>query len=254
MTDFVTAIWQDADFRTAFDAFHTRVAYFGRFNSLAQQLLKLTSPGVPDIYQGTELWDFSLVDPDNRRPVDFVQRFALLRQLEEEDRADRSALAQRLLDEADSGAIKLYLTYRLLQYRRDHETLFRAGEYLPVAVAGPLADHVCAFARRYEKSAVLVVIPLFTALLSDGAMQPPVGELWRNTTLVLPAGIKGKAENLLTGERLVLAKAGNKGTLPVAQALAIGPLASLRSRSGLAGHAISWIQPFSVCHAVDATD
>ncbi len=224
VTDFVTAIWQDADFRTAFDAFHTRVAYFGRFNSLAQQLLKLTSPGVPDIYQGTELWDFSLVDPDNRRPVDFVQRFALLRQLEEEDRADRSALAQRLLDEADSGAIKLYLTYRLLQYRRDHETLFRAGEYLPVAVAGPLADHVCAFARRYEKSAVLVVIPLFTALLSDGAMQPPVGELWRNTTLVLPAGIKGKAENLLTGERLVLAKAGNKGTLPVAQALGDWPV------------------------------
>lgn len=202
-TDFVNAIWADPGFRAAFEPFHARVTYFGWFNSLTQTLLKLTCPGVPDIYQGNELWDYSLVDPDNRRPVDWAHRQSLLEGLRAVEQGDRGQLAQRLLAEMESGEIKLYLTYSVLNYRRDHAELFRAGGYQPVEVTGTHADHVCAYLRTHSAGSALVVVPRLVGTLMHGEMKPPVGkEVWGDTQVVLPASSQpAHIEDVLTGVR-----------------------------------------------------
>ena len=141
-----------------------KLAYFGMFNSLAQTLLKITSPGVPDFYQGTEIWDFSLVDPDNRRPIDFVIRKQMLARLKQElagPKADAVALARKLLRTWPDGLIKLYVIFRSLGYRKVHQRLFEEGAYVPLTGDGPLAKHVCAFARHGEGHAALVIVPRF---------------------------------------------------------------------------------------------
>jgi (1->4)-alpha-D-glucan 1-alpha-D-glucosylmutase len=203
IADFMHQIWSSATFRESFVAFQQRIAYFGRINSLAQTLLKLTCPGVPDIYQGNELWDFSLVDPDNRRPVDFELRSDLLQRLRAQAQTDRAALVRELLAESESGAIKLYLIYRTLDYRRRHEALFSDGDYQPVMVQGTHADHISAFLRTDDKDVVLVVVPRLVAILMNGKPGAPIGDLWGNTRLVLPESIGArKLENILTGERV----------------------------------------------------
>jgi (1->4)-alpha-D-glucan 1-alpha-D-glucosylmutase len=131
--------------------------------SLAQLVLKLTGPGVPDIYQGGELWDFNLVDPDNRRPVDFAYRGALL---DEIAGASVSAISQHWQD----GSEKLFVTTRLLGLRRDHPELFGAGDYQPLAITeGRHSERLCAFVRRHRDAALVVVVPHLTyGLCRDG--------------------------------------------------------------------------------------
>ena len=133
-----------------FRAFQRRISHYGLLNSLSQTLLKLASPGVPDTYQGTELWDFSLVDPDNRRPVDYERRRRMLRDLRsaaETPGGDLRELARDLVAAKEDGRIKLFVTYRTLQCRRDHPGLLSAGEYIPLAAEGSKAAHLFAFAR-----------------------------------------------------------------------------------------------------------
>lgn len=204
---------QDDPFIGDLQALQRRVAYFGRFNSLSQQLLKLTSPGVPDIYQGTEVWDYSLVDPDNRRPVDYQRRRTLLAELKDQvTRAgeDRSALARELLDACQDGRIKLYVTYRTLDFRRAHPELFSAGSYLPLSARGEKREHICTFARSLEEETALVIVPRLVVRLTEGIERPPLGEeVWKDTWLTLPHGARGGAHtlpryrNLFTGQVLV---------------------------------------------------
>ncbi len=200
-------------------ALQRRVAYFGHFNSLAQVLLKLTSPGVPDLYQGCELWDFSLVDPDNRRPVDYELRREALADLQKRIAGagdDLAPLASALVESAADGKVKAYLTYQALNFRRAHEGLFVGGDYLPVEATGPRRDHVCAFARSAGDDAMLVVVPRLVVRLADGAERPPLGpEVWGKTGLLLPPHLAGRSyRNVFTGE--VLASGGD--------ARAAGPL------------------------------
>src|SRR5262249_55510889 len=119
-------------FLKTFTEFHGPIARAGMFNSLVQTLLKITAPGVPDFYQGTELWDFSLVDPDNRRPVDYALRQKLLVSLPANNHGDRTTLVRQFLANPRDGRIKLYLTSRALRFRRDHQDLFATGNYLPL--------------------------------------------------------------------------------------------------------------------------
>lgn len=221
VTDFLGDIWNNRAFRASFDPFQQRIAYFGRFNALAQTLLKLTSPGIPDIYQGTELWDYSLVDPDNRRPVDFERRQQMLDQIKAQEGTDRLKLARDLLEDAPDGAIKLYLIYRALNYRARHEALFRDGAYLPLKVEGARAGHVCAFIRSGGGGAALTVVPRLPLTLTGGQQRPPTGAgVWQDTRLLLPEAVAGKSlENLLTGER-----AGGQTSVALAQALAEWPV------------------------------
>jgi (1->4)-alpha-D-glucan 1-alpha-D-glucosylmutase len=184
-----------------------RVAYYGQFNALAQVLLKLASPGVPDIYQGNELWDFSLVDPDNRRPVDYTQRCALLADLKqqiEQAGDDLMQLAQRLLNTSQDGRIKLYLIERVLDFRRRHPDLFAHGSYVPLEAQGTKQGHVCAFTRTLNRDAIVVVTPRLVVGLTNSTEQPPIGAaVWRDTWLALPEDqASWRYRNLLTGEVL----------------------------------------------------
>jgi (1->4)-alpha-D-glucan 1-alpha-D-glucosylmutase len=173
-----------------FAAFQQRIGRAGVFGSLSQLVLKLTSPGVPDIYQGNELWDFSLVDPDNRRTVDYDARQAALDEIKA-IHADEgpAACAQRLLDALPDGRIKLYLTWKTLALRRQHESLFREGDYLPLKAHGERAEQVCAFARRHGNEIILVAVPrLLRGLLGEDGRRLPVGaSTWGDTWLELPA-------------------------------------------------------------------
>ena len=193
--------------------FQRRVAYFGQFNSLSQVLLKLTSPGVPDLYQGTELWDFSLVDPDNRRPVDYSQRQAFLQDLKtlvEKSPRDLVSLARKLLDQSQDGRIKLYLIYRTLHLRRGHPRLFAEGAYLPLEAQGEKSEHVCAFARTLDKKGIIVIVPRLVVGLTGGKEGPPMGEeIWKDTWLALPPEWTGRTfRNLFTGEEYSPKKRG----------------------------------------------
>ncbi len=209
--DFVCRVLADeGPFLTDFLALQRRVAFFGYFNSLGQVLLKLTCPGVPDFYQGTELWDFSLVDPDNRRPVDYGRRQDVLAELRgriDRDGDDLRPLAAELLAAVHDGRIKLYLTYRALNFRREHPKLFAEGAYLPLEASGIKRDHVCAFARCVGEEAVLVVVPRLLVRLVGGEEQPPLGAaVWGQTRLLLPQQLAGRTyRNLFTGERIAAA-------------------------------------------------
>jgi (1->4)-alpha-D-glucan 1-alpha-D-glucosylmutase len=177
-------------FLAAFLPFQRQVARLGMENSLAQTVLKLTMPGVPDIYQGAELWDLSLVDPDNRRPVDYELRRGMLEDLD----ARKGSLAD-LLDRWQDGAVKLFVTRRILQFRREDPGLFESGDYEPLQSFGAKADCVCGFARIHSDRAVLVIIARFPARRE----QDPD---WRDTTVALPQRVShGTFQNIFTGAR-----------------------------------------------------
>jgi (1->4)-alpha-D-glucan 1-alpha-D-glucosylmutase len=198
------------DFISDVARLHSRIAYAGMLNALAQTLLKITSPGVPDFYQGTELWDYSLVDPDNRRPVDFAKRKTLLEELKRRDHSDRADLAMELLDQWQDGRVKLYLIHKALNFRRQHEPLFRQGSYLPLYAAGKFREHICAFARRLKNQWVITVTPRLVVRLL-----PPEGSPWKGLVseeeiLQLPDHAPPSWRNHLTGETFRAGKASDR--------------------------------------------
>jgi (1->4)-alpha-D-glucan 1-alpha-D-glucosylmutase len=206
-------------------AFQRRVSHFGLFNALAQALLKLTAPGVPDTYQGTEVWDFSLVDPDNRRPVDYERRQRMLAELAGPPQPQR---ARALTAAKEDGRIKLYLTSRALRCRAEQAELFTAGEYLPLDVEGARKDHVFAFARRHEQRWAVVAVPrLLTRLLAGPSALPLGRAVWHDTTLVLPKEAPPRLRHVFTGETLEAAEREGKRCLDLADGFAHFPVALL---------------------------
>ncbi|MEY2519292.1 MAG: (1-_4)-alpha-D-glucan 1-alpha-D-glucosylmutase, partial [Verrucomicrobiota bacterium] len=197
-------------FLPAFLPVAEEIARLGAINSLAQVALKLTLPGVPDIYQGNEIWDFSLVDPDNRRPVDYQQRRETLASLS-------GAAPEDLLQHWPDGRIKLFLTQRLLRFRHDNAALFGAGTYLPLTVSGPFADSCVAFVREHEGKWIAVIVPRLSSRLGF----PPVGEKWKETAVQLPDSISLEgATEIFSGRKLSSADA------PLAEAMIALPFAA----------------------------
>jgi (1->4)-alpha-D-glucan 1-alpha-D-glucosylmutase len=187
------------------------VAAVGVINSLAQTTLKLTVPGVPDIYQGCELWDLSLVDPDNRRAVDFGHRARMLAALRRRwDEGGDPAGAIALLNDWPSGAVKVFVTWRLLQLRRRAPATFLHGAYKPVDADGPMAGNVCAFLRTDGDSAVLVVVPRLIAPWTHPPSAWPIGASpWQDTWLTVPPPVPTPGlRNIFTGEALPDGDAG----------------------------------------------
>jgi (1->4)-alpha-D-glucan 1-alpha-D-glucosylmutase len=182
-------------FLDAFLPFQERIARLGFRNSLVQTALKLTLPGMPDIYQGTELWDLSLVDPDNRRPVDYDLRRRVLEEVDAGMARDRRAAMLGMLEAWRDGRLKLALTATLLAHRREHPALYAEGAYEPVAASGLKADHLCAFARSHGGDALLVVAARFPARLEA---EPG----WGNTTFAWPQAAAGVTHwrDLLSGQ------------------------------------------------------
>jgi (1->4)-alpha-D-glucan 1-alpha-D-glucosylmutase len=183
--------------------FIPRVAWFGVLNSLAQTLLKLTSPGVPDIYQGQELFDFSLVDPDNRRVVDFARAETCLEELERREASPE--LCRELLAQWTDGRLKLWTTHRALRMRGEARDLFRHGDYTALGVEGERREHVVAFVRRYEQSVALVAVPRLNFTMLNGEPRLARAEDWGATRLRLPQEFCGRRfQNVLTGESVTV--------------------------------------------------
>ncbi|MEP6974923.1 MAG: malto-oligosyltrehalose synthase, partial [Spartobacteria bacterium] len=216
VSDFVAKILAPAPrnrFLENFIPVAEEVARLGAINSLSQTLLKLTAPGVPDIYQGNEIWDFSLVDPDNRRAIDYGRRQELLDGL-------AGATPEELLGNWSDGRIKLFLTHRLLVFRREHAALFEHGSYSPLGLTGSLADCAIAFARTHEGQTIIVLAPR----LSSRVGFPPLGEAWGDTAVQLPDGFTA-GRDLFTGEEI----ATQETSLPLARVFARLPFAVLSS-------------------------
>jgi (1->4)-alpha-D-glucan 1-alpha-D-glucosylmutase len=212
-----------------------RISQVGVVHSLAQSLIKLASPGVPDIYQGCELWDLSLVDPDNRRPVDFESRAAMLSSLKGRlaSGEDRGGMAASLLASADDGAIKLYLHWTALEHRREQPVLYSRGAYLPLIVDGPHANRVVAFARHHEGKAVVIVAPrLVAGMMGDTGERLPIGEAWESTSIVLPPELsRADWSDRLTGQRSTAREENGRHVLPLSEVLGTLPLGLLESQS-----------------------
>jgi (1->4)-alpha-D-glucan 1-alpha-D-glucosylmutase len=193
-----------------------QIARFGAINSLSQVLLKLTSPGVPDLYQGNEIWDFSLVDPDNRRPVDYKLRAEMLSCL-----STRSA--EELLRDWPDGRIKMFLTQRALHFRSEHVDLFQKGDYLPLRTNGAFADCVIAFARKLDRQSAVVIVPRLSSQIGF----PPIGDKWKDTRIELPEGFPMERwRQIFTGHELSI----KDRQIRLADAMSILPFAMIANQ------------------------
>jgi (1->4)-alpha-D-glucan 1-alpha-D-glucosylmutase len=224
----------DGPFLPAFRPFQRLVAAHGAVNSLAQTLLKLTVPGVPDFYQGTELWDLALVDPDNRRPVDFPRRQALLEALrariaaDEAAGADATALCAELLAHWPDGRVKLYLTHRALTLRQQRAPLFAVGGYRALETDGPRADHLLALARTDGTDAVVAAVPRLTARLGGLTGQILLGpSAWEHTAVVLAEDLAGVYRDRFTGLTVTSEPRDGGAILPAGALFAHFPVALL---------------------------
>ncbi len=218
------------NFLSDFAAFQRLTAAGGIFNALSQTLLKITSPGIPDFYQGNELWDFSLVDPDNRRPVDYHLRMALLDELQQmESGTGPLETARQVVATRNDGRIKMHLTCKALNFRRENRALFESGRYLPLVVEGAFQEHVCAFERSVNGSSFLVVAPrLCSRLIGDVSGLPLGADVWQDTRILQPFDIaSSQYRNIFTGESLNLDQQGGQLSLMLKDILSVYPVALL---------------------------
>jgi (1->4)-alpha-D-glucan 1-alpha-D-glucosylmutase len=214
MQDFVAKVLDPSPrnkFLPIFLPLAKEIARLGAINSLTQTLLKLTSPGVPDIYQGNEIWDYSLVDPDNRRPVDYNRRREMLETL-------ASARPDELMQLWPDGRIKMFLIQRVLRFRREHGELFQRGEYLPLRASGIFAECCVSFGRHLGKKWIVVIAPR----LSSRVGFPPIGERWEESGIELAETVSLQgAHDLFTCRPIFL----QNRQVKLADALSILPFA-----------------------------
>jgi (1->4)-alpha-D-glucan 1-alpha-D-glucosylmutase len=228
VADFVAALLDPSvsgDFIRDFEEFQRLTTRAGLHNSLSQTLLKTLAPGVPDFYQGTELWAFTLVDPDNRRPVDYELRRRLLASLRDAGDGDVSEFVEGLLERPEDGRVKMYVTTRALNFRREHAALFARGEYLQLSASGRRAANVVSFARTFEDEAAVVVAARFFTRLGVGR-EGALGlkrEVWGGTALHLEGVEGGRYRDVLTGREFE----ARDGVLQVGELLSPLPVALL---------------------------
>jgi (1->4)-alpha-D-glucan 1-alpha-D-glucosylmutase len=233
--DFVRKILspEAAAFQTDLSQFVARIADAGFVNALSQALLKITLPGAPDFYQGTELWDFSLVDPDNRRPVDFAARQAAWEELDRASKTDAEASAREVAGKWPDPKIKLLVTMRALALRHEWHEVFAAGQYTPLGTTGYVADHLFAFARTHEDRTIITAVPrhFFRLTHHDGAAAATtVHSLqadWRDTSLLLPADAGGVWRCELSGRVLQASTDDDTLSLRAADLFDVFPVALL---------------------------
>jgi (1->4)-alpha-D-glucan 1-alpha-D-glucosylmutase len=221
-------------FLSAFLPLQRRIAALGMINSLSQLVLRSVCPGVPDFYQGTELWDLNLVDPDNRRPVDYAQRRRLLHELEPSlaagaGGAERAPAVRALLESWPDGRIKLFLTAALLRARRRLPDLFLDGAYDAAEARGERAENVVGVVRQHGDRVLVAVVPRLVSALTPEEQTPPVGErCWGDTSLSVSAPATGRPlVNLFTGESASREESQGRSVLRVAAVLRTSPVAVL---------------------------
>jgi malto-oligosyltrehalose synthase/4-alpha-glucanotransferase len=230
-------------FWKSFEAFHKRIVDHGILNSLAQVVLKFACPGVPDVYQGCEFWDFSLVDPDNRRPVDFEKRIQVFKELESKSGEE---LLTQLWTNRYSAAIKLWTVHELMEVRKLHPDVFTEGEYIPLTTEGTYKEHVLAFARRHKGVVYVVALPLHTAILGK-EQEKDFPELdWKDTQIQLPREIKGEIEQLFTGQKFTSGIKAQTLFQNVPFAILRGRQAINERGAGILVHVSSLPSPFGI--------
>ena len=228
VSDFVASLLDPSsggDFVRDFGEFQRLPTRAGLLNSLSQTLLKTAAPGVPDFYQGTELWAFTLVDPDNRRPVDYELRRSMLAGLRDVGEGDVSGFVEGLLERPEDGRVKMYVTARALNFRRERAALFARGEYVPLQATGRRAANVVSFARALDADAAVVVASRFHTRLGVGR-EGTLGlqrEAWGDTTLRLEGVEGGRYRDVLTGREY----SSPDGALRVGEILSPLPVALL---------------------------
>lgn len=188
----------DKRFLDDFLEFHKKITVCGAVNSLSQILLKIMCPGIPDFYQGTELWDFSLVDPDNRRPVDYSRRWRYLQEIESAVLGDRENYLKEVLSHYADGRVKMFLIHQALHTRNEYPDIFLEGKYLPLTSIGTHKRSVLGFARRKGKESALIVVPRKVISLMQGSPTFTPG-LWGDTSVKVPSSLRGMYTNIFTG-------------------------------------------------------
>jgi (1->4)-alpha-D-glucan 1-alpha-D-glucosylmutase len=229
MTRFVEMVLSpnNVTFRRDFLGLAQRVARHGIYNSLAQLAIKIGAPGVPDFYQGTELWDFSLVDPDNRRPVDYRKRRQLLGELQDPS-AGGPSIVSELLQHPENDRLKLFATATMLRARRAAHDVFRCGRYEPLAVEGSARDHLFAFARVLGQRQAIVAVPRLVATLKpDG--DAPLGSVWRDTRIAVPDDAPRCYRQAFTGACAMVIEQGGRRWIRAADAFEHFPIAFLET-------------------------
>ncbi|MEJ2617823.1 MAG: hypothetical protein P8Z35_22905, partial [Ignavibacteriaceae bacterium] len=194
----------DSEFYKDFYSFQKKIAFYGVYNSLSQALIKITSPGIPDFYQGTELWDLFLVDPDNRQPVDFGLRNKYLNEIIKKDNElnseSRIAFLQNLLNNPSDAKIKLYIIYKSLQVRNDNPEIYNEGNFISLETGGKFKDNLIAFARNFEDNIIITLAPRFlTDLIRENTL-PISTDVWNDTYIKLNKIKQSPLKNNLTGE------------------------------------------------------
>jgi (1->4)-alpha-D-glucan 1-alpha-D-glucosylmutase len=184
--DKILARTDDNQFLPKFVDFQKYIAHYGVYNSLSQTLIKIAMPGLPDFYQGSELWDFNLVDPDNRRPVDYDLRRQYLQDMESALQGNVAEYVASLVSAPADGRLKMFLIRQALKARGEQADLFRSGEYIPLNVTGDHADQVISFARRNDKRWAVTIAPRFLTSLMEPPQAPLGGDVWGNTVVQLP--------------------------------------------------------------------
>jgi (1->4)-alpha-D-glucan 1-alpha-D-glucosylmutase len=221
---------ENSAFLEDFLSFHGHIAFYGMLNSLSQTLLKITAPGVPDFYQGSELWDLRLVDPDNRGTVDFGQRIELLAGLKLNASREKTEFADELLVNWTDGRIKLYLISKALGCRQEFNKLFTDGDFVLAQISSDRSANLTAFFRVFENKQALILAPKW---LAGSGMEQNSNKhtgFWANTSIALPDNMGASWQNVLTGESITVQSNRDVG-LSVGEALKNFPVALLISNS-----------------------
>lgn len=202
ISDFASALLESEEFMNSFRPFQEKIAFYGVLKSLGQTLLKITAPGIPDIYQGTELWDLSFVDPDNRRAVDYTLRRSQLLDLNEIEKDDLKSKLKELQEVYKDARIKMFLLNKALHFRKEHKKLFEEGAYIPLQLSGNSGGSFIAYARNFEEQWAIVVAPVMvTGIFEEGELIPQKAAL-EDHQITLPGEAPKNWRNCLTGAEI----------------------------------------------------
>jgi (1->4)-alpha-D-glucan 1-alpha-D-glucosylmutase len=223
--EFVKDILEHEEFRNSLDPFIKKVSGFGVIKSLGQSLIKMTAPGIPDIYQGTELWDLSYVDPDNRRPVDYGLRTNYIADFRFFSKTNLKKKINTLKTNYATGKIKMYTLYKTLLQRRRDQNLYKKGEYIPLNVTGKSGGEIIAYARVLDDQWRIIIVPVLVTGLFDHENLAPYKERLKDAFVELPDNAPGEWDNVFTGGSMV-----THGKLPLEDFLSDFPVALLKNK------------------------
>jgi len=225
LTNFATTILSpdNSEFLNDFRDFQKRISYFGMVNGLSQALLKITSPGVADFYQGSELWDLRMVDPDNRGAIDFSRREAILKEV-------ATAATQDISDQWADGRIKLFLIRQALRFRRNHPDVFHQGEFVPLQAAGCHAQNVIAFLRYTESKSALIAIPRWLTQIAAKTTGSPQKPDWCDTCIALPSNAPQQWQNVFSAAQIPSQSGENIQSVALSNVFRDFPVALLESK------------------------